>query len=151
MSRAAVWAATLGPVGWWPVGPGTLASAAIAAAWWWASPSRAITLAAAAAIGLVGTFTASVADRELGRDDGRIVIDEAAGMALALVGVPAGLTGAAVAFVLFRALDIGKPPPVSWCERVAGGAGVMLDDVVAGVLAALLGAAAFATGAALGG
>ena len=144
MSRAAVWAATLGPVGWWPLGPGTLASALVAVAWWWTSPARAVTLAAAAALALVGTFAAGVADRELGPDDGRIVIDEGAGMALALVGVPAGLAGAAVAFVLFRLLDIGKPPPISWCESVRGGAGVMLDDVVAGAVAALLGAAAFA-------
>lgn len=144
MNRAAVWAATLGPVGWCPLGPGTLASALVTLAWWWASSSRAITLAAAAAIALVGTLAAGVGDRELGRDDGRIVIDEAAGMAFALVGVPAGLAGAAVAFALFRALDIGKPPPISWCETVRGGAGVMLDDVVAGGLAALLGAIAFA-------
>ncbi len=65
-------------------------------------------------------------------------------MALALCGVPPGLGGCLVALVLFRALDIGKPPPVSWCESVPGGAGVMLDDVVAGGIAALLGAAAFA-------
>ncbi|HYO45730.1 MAG TPA: phosphatidylglycerophosphatase A [Gemmatimonadota bacterium] len=144
MTRAAVWAATLGPVGWWPLGPGTLASALVAAAWWWTSPTRAVTLAAAAAIALVGTLAAGVADRELGPDDGRIVIDEAAGMALALVGAPAGLAGAAVAFALFRLLDIGKPPPISWCEAVRGGVGVMLDDVVAGAVAALLTAATFA-------
>lgn len=144
LSRLAVWAAMLGPVGWWPLGPGTLASALVATAWWWFSPSRVTTLAAAAAIGLAGTLAAGVADRELGPDDGRIVIDEAAGMALALAGVPAGLVGAAVAFALFRLLDIAKPPPVSWCESLPGGPGVMLDDVVAGGLAALLGAAAFA-------
>jgi phosphatidylglycerophosphatase A len=72
-------------------------------------------------------------------------------MAFALVGVPAGLAGAVVAFALFRILDIAKPPPVSWCEEVRGGPGVMLDDVAAGVLAALLGAAAFATWPALAG
>jgi phosphatidylglycerophosphatase A len=65
-------------------------------------------------------------------------------MALALTGVPAGLPGCLVAFALFRALDIGKPPPVAWCESVPGGAGVMLDDVVAGGAAALIGAAVFA-------
>ena len=143
MSRAAVWIATLGPVGWWPVGSGTLASALVAAAWWWASPSRWITLTAAAAIAVLGTLAASVADRELGSDDGRIVIDEAAGMTLALAGVPVGVTGAVVAFALFRLLDIGKPPPISWSERVPGGAGVMLDDMVAGGVAAMLGTIAF--------
>ena len=144
MNRAAVWVATLGPVGWWPAGPGTLASALVALGWWWADPSRAVALAVAAALSTVGFLAAGAADRDLGSDDGRIVIDEAAGMALALGGVPSGLPGCLVAFALFRALDIGKPPPVSWCESVPGGAGVMLDDVVAGGIAALLGAAAFA-------
>jgi phosphatidylglycerophosphatase A len=65
--------------------------------------------------------------------------------------VPAGGAGAAVAFALFRILDIAKPPPVSWCEAVPGGPGVMLDDVIAGVLAALMGAAAFAAWPALAG
>jgi phosphatidylglycerophosphatase A len=144
VNRAAVWVATLGPVGWWPAGPGTLASALVGLAWWWAEPSRALALAAAAALSVVGLLVAGAADRDLGRDDGRIVIDEAAGMALALSGVPSGLPGCLVAFALFRALDIGKPPPVSWCESVPGGAGVMLDDVVAGGIAALLGVSAFA-------
>lgn len=143
MSRAAVWLATLGPVGWWPAGPGTLASAIVAAAWWWASPPRVVTLVAALALAAIGIPAADAAERRLGADDGRIVIDEVAGMALALVGVPAGVAGAAVAFVLFRALDIGKPPPVSWCERARGGAGVMLDDVAAGLLAAGIGAVLF--------
>lgn len=151
MSRPALWLATLGPVGWWPAGPGTLASALVALTWWWAAPSRAWTLAAAAALTVLGLLTAGAADRELGPDDGRIVIDEAAGMALALAGVPPGLPGCLGALALFRALDIGKPPPVSWCESVPGGTGVMLDDVVAGLVAALLGAGAFALWPALAG
>lgn len=150
MSRAATWIATLGPVGWWPVGPGTLASLAVAGAWWWAAPSRGVTLVAAAVLTAIGTLAATLAERRLGPDDGRIVIDEAAGMTLALTGVPAGPVGAAVAFLLFRALDIGKPPPVSWCERTRGGAGVMLDDVVAGALAAGIGAILFRVLPALG-
>jgi phosphatidylglycerophosphatase A len=72
------------------------------------------------------------------------VIDEVAGMALALAAVPRTLTGVVVAFALFRLFDIAKPPPVSWCEGVSGGAGVMLDDVVAGALAFLVAAAGFA-------
>ena len=151
MSRVGVWTATLGPVGFWPLGPGTLASAVVAAAWWWTAPSRAVTLAAAAIVGVVGTVAAGSAERELGPDDGRIVIDEAAGMAVALAGVPHGLNGALAAFALFRAFDIAKPPPVSWCERVGGGPGVVLDDVVAGLMAALLAAAVFAAWPALAG
>lgn len=136
MSRAGVWAATLGPVGWWPAGPGTLASGLTAAVWWWASPSRAATLIAAAAVALAGTLAAGVADRALGPDDGRIVIDEVAGMALALAAVPRTLPGVLVAFVLFRLFDIAKPPPIRTIDaRLKNGVGVMLDDLVAAALA----------------
>jgi phosphatidylglycerophosphatase A len=144
MSRVGVWIATLGPLGWWPFGPGTLTAALVTACWWWAAPSRLAIVVAAGALVVVGTLAAGSAERALGPDDGRIVIDEAAGMALALAGVPHGPAAAVLAFVSFRVLDIAKPPPVSWCERVRGGPGVMLDDVVAGLAAALIGAAAFA-------
>jgi phosphatidylglycerophosphatase A len=110
-----------------------------------------VTLVAAGAITLAGTLAAGAADRVLGPDDGRIVIDEVAGMALALAAVPRSLPGVVVAFLLFRFFDIVKPPPVSWCESVSGGAGVMLDDVVAGALAFLVAAAGFALWPALAG
>jgi phosphatidylglycerophosphatase A len=80
--------------------------------------------------------------RELPRSDepdpGWIVIDEAAGMWLALVGLPGfGWLGAAAAFALFRLLDVAKPGPVGWADRRGGVAGVMLDDLIAGALAAV--------------
>lgn len=79
--------------------------------------------------------------RELPRsgapDPGWIVIDEAAGMWLALAGLPGfGWAGAALAFALFRLLDVAKPGPVGWADRRGGAAGVMLDDLIAGALAA---------------
>jgi phosphatidylglycerophosphatase A len=80
--------------------------------------------------------------RELERtpesDPGWIVIDEAAGMWLALVGLPAfGWAGVAAAFALFRLFDIAKPGPVGWADRQGGATGVMLDDLIAGALAVL--------------
>jgi phosphatidylglycerophosphatase A len=67
-----------------------------------------------------------------------VVIDEAAGMWVALAGLSAfGWAGVATAFVLFRLFDIAKPGPVGWADRQGGATGVMLDDLVAGVLAAL--------------
>lgn len=84
--------------------------------------------------------------RELERaaepDPGWIVIDEAAGMWVALAGLPAfGWAGAAAAFALFRLFDIAKPGPVGWADRQGGATGVMLDDVIAGAFAALVVAA----------
>jgi phosphatidylglycerophosphatase A len=70
------------------------------------------------------------------RDPGFIVIDEVAGMLLALAFAPFTWWGYALAFVLFRIADIVKPFPADWCDReVHGGLGVMLDDLVAGLYA----------------
>lgn len=69
-------------------------------------------------------------------DAGWIVVDEAAGQWLALAGLATlSLTGLAAAFLLFRALDILKPWPVSWADRRKDALGIMLDDLVAGALA----------------
>jgi phosphatidylglycerophosphatase A len=69
-----------------------------------------------------------------GRDDPQeVVIDEVAGQWLALAAAPPSLAGYAIGFMLFRAFDILKPFPASWCERrLGGGLGVMADDMVAG-------------------
>lgn len=74
-------------------------------------------------------------------DDPRITIDEVCGMLAAsiLLPRPPTLWGAllvlGLAFLLFRLLDILKPPPVSLMERLPGGWGVMGDDIVAGIMA----------------
>lgn len=148
MSRLARWVATVGPIGHWPAGPGTLASAAVALLWWQVpAPVWAWGLGTAV-VTLVGVSAASRAERELGADDGRIVIDEVAGMGVAAVAVPHDATGAAVAFVLFRILDIAKPPPLGRLHAIPGGWGVVADDVAAGAGAALLAALGYAlTGA----
>ena len=111
----------------------------------------------------LGVWAAGAVEEWFGRaDDGRVVIDEVAGQLIALApvvalhGIPLGriylpglepLFGAGVdawwalvvtAFVAFRWFDIRKPGPVRWAEqRFEGGVGVMADDLVAGVLAAI--------------
>lgn len=135
MTRLSVAVATLGPVGWWPLGPGTLASALVAPLWLLPVPWAAwLAVVGAAMVG--GTAAADRAETVLGHDDGRIVIDEVVGMGLALLATPRTWAGVGIAFLLFRFLDIAKPPPVGRLQRVRGGWGVMLDDVAAGVLAA---------------
>lgn len=82
-------------------------------------------------------------------DPSEIVIDEVAGMWLALwpvslgaamrgVDVTALWPGWVVAFLAFRAFDIWKPGPVGWADRLHTPLGLMLDDVIAGVMAALV-------------
>lgn len=72
-------------------------------------------------------------------DPGSIVVDEVVGQWLTLVLVPPDLIAYAIGFALFRAFDVIKPWPISALDRrVKGGLGVMLDDLLAGALAAIL-------------
>lgn len=135
MTGWAVPVATLGPVGRWPWGPGTLASALVALVWLVGWPVWAWA-GVVAVLTVVGVVAGDRAEAFLGHDDGRIVIDEVAGMGIALLAAPRTWIGASAAFLLFRLLDIAKPPPLGRLQDVRGGAGVMLDDVAAGVLAA---------------
>lgn len=69
------------------------------------------------------------------KDSGKIVIDEAAGMMIALLFLPMEPAYMAAAFVTFRLFDIFKPFPIRAAERVASPSGVVLDDVIAGIYA----------------
>ena len=73
------------------------------------------------------------------KDPSQIVIDEFAGYFVSLLGVGSSLAHLLLAFVLFRIFDISKLPPVKQLERLPRGYGIMLDDVAAGVYAALCG------------
>ncbi len=86
---------------------------------------------------VVGTVTASRAEEILHeQDSGKIVIDEIAGMYITMLFVPAGLVSLLIGFVCFRFFDILKPYPISYIDKnIHGGTGVMLDDVLAAVLA----------------
>ncbi|XXK21059.1 phosphatidylglycerophosphatase A [Arenicellales bacterium nBUS_48] len=67
-------------------------------------------------------------------DDPKIVIDEIAGIMVALAWVPPSAIALAAGFILFRLLDIIKPPPINWVDRrVKGGLGIVLDDLIAGL------------------
>jgi len=89
---------------------------------------------------LIGFYAVRQVLRETpDQDPGWIVVDEAAGMLIALAGLSMGASiwGVLIAFGLFRAFDILKPWPISWADQQEGAFGVMLDDIVAGALAAL--------------
>ena len=119
----------------------------------------ALLLAAVAALYALGYWaTKAAAFGHGGLERSEIVVDEVVGQWIALLPLSFGLwhagappqvfpwPGWVAAFLLFRLFDLWKPWPVSWARRREGPAGVMLDDVLAGLMAgaatALLGAAA---------
>ena len=119
--------------------PGTVASAATAAVLWLLALSTPARVAALIVVTVAGTWAAHEAERALGaRDPGAIVVDEVAGMTLAVLTLPLTAGALAVAFVLFRIFDILKPFPAGAAQRLPGGFGVMVDDLVAGAYALAL-------------
>lgn len=89
---------------------------------------------------VVGIWICDVAAKKLGEHDfGGIVWDEIAGLLITMWAVPPTWQNVGLGFVLFRFFDIVKPWPIKWADRkVQGGFGIMLDDVLAGVFAAIL-------------
>jgi phosphatidylglycerophosphatase A len=84
----------------------------------------------------VGIRAAGLVAQELGDEDPScVVIDEVAGQMLAFTGIPLHWKSLLLAFILFRVFDIWKPPPLKRLEQIPGGAGIMLDDIGAGVYA----------------
>jgi len=70
-----------------------------------------------------------------GKDPGPVVIDEAAGLLVTMLGIAAGPWQLAAGFFLFRVMDVIKPPPARMLEGLPGGFGVVADDLMAGVYA----------------
>jgi phosphatidylglycerophosphatase A len=86
---------------------------------------------------LVGIWACGRTGAELGvHDHSAIVWDEVVGFLIAMTAAPAGWPWLLAGFALFRLFDIWKPWPIGWVDsRVKGGLGVMLDDVLAGLMA----------------
>ncbi len=81
------------------------------------------------------------------KDPGAVVIDEMAGFCITMTLVPVTPVTLVAGFLAFRCFDILKPFPVCWFEDTfSGGAGIVLDDLMAGVLAAFLLKAIYLTG-----
>jgi len=90
-------------------------------------------------ITVVGFWICDIAARDMQvHDHGAIVWDEVAGMLITMIAAPVGLLPLVVGFALFRFFDIIKPWPIKLLDRhVEGGFGIMIDDVLAGVFAAI--------------
>ena len=143
--RAPLWAtliATFGGMGRLHPGPGTWASAATVLIWAAAAYlvppvlQAPIAIALAVLVTLIGIPAATrVARASATKDPQFVVIDEVAGQLIALIAVPLTWKAFLAGFILFRAFDIMKPPPVRQLERLPEGTGIVLDDVAAGIFA----------------
>ena len=128
--------------GFLPKAPGTWGSVVGLLVWWWllAPLDWLVQLGVAAATFVLGCWVVErVTRRYKCHDDPAIVIDEIVGIWIALLGIGQSWILALAGFVLFRLLDIAKPWPIGLADRqVPGGFGVMLDDLVAGVLVVIV-------------
>jgi len=143
-ARKTAWAWVIGTffgIGRLKPGPGTWASLATVGLWRAFAPFAdghqiSAAIVAAALVTAAGVPAATRVARESGRKDpGFVVIDEVAGQLIALIGAPLDWKTLLASLILFRAFDIVKPPPLRRLEDVPEGAGIVLDDVGAGLYA----------------
>src|SRR5216683_3135969 len=123
-------------------GPGTWGSLATVLVWALASSRIPVanrawaTIIAAAAVIIIGIPAATRVARSSGLKDPQfVVIDEVAGQLLALIAVPLAWKTFLAGLILFRVFDILKPPPVRQLESLPEGAGIVVDDLGAGLYA----------------
>jgi phosphatidylglycerophosphatase A len=140
VTRLALFLATAGYSGYFPIAPGTVGSAVglivYLLVWWTRSPILEVALIVATFA--LGTWAATRAERFFGGiDPGPVVIDEVLGMLVTLAFIPAGWPAMIAGFVIFRVFDVIKPFPADRLEKLHGGFGIMADDAMAGVYANL--------------
>ncbi|HEY4196049.1 MAG TPA: phosphatidylglycerophosphatase A [Mucilaginibacter sp.] len=128
-------------IGYIGKGAGTVAAVACSVCWYLAYrngyqpiPSLIITIL----ITLLGIWSSNVVSNIWGKDPARVVIDEVAGMCISLLFVPVTIKYVIAALILFRFFDIAKPLFIRKLEKLPGGWGIMLDDVLAGIYANIL-------------
>ena len=143
-NAAAFTIATWFGCGYFPWGPGTAGSlTALAIAWlmnFYVGATASNFGEMAGLITLPAMWAADVAARVSARKDPQcVVVDEVAGQWLALAGAwRLNWISWVTALVLFRLFDIWKPPPVRQLEKLRGGVGIVADDLMAGIYAAIV-------------
>jgi phosphatidylglycerophosphatase A len=140
MPRIAVFVCSFGYIGFFPIAPGTVGSAAGVLVYllfrWAGIPYFELPVI----VGLfgLGILFGAASEKALGSvDPGPVVIDEVMGMLMTLFLVPVNWTGMLAGFLLFRVLDVVKPYPAQKLERLPGGLGIMADDAMAAIYANL--------------
>jgi len=133
--------ATCGYVGLLPVAPGTfgtLAALPLAYALSWTGSPLIVGFVLALLI-VMGIWAAGMVEEMSGRiDPSLVVVDEVVGFLVTVAFLPPLPLLYLAGFLLFRLLDITKPPPARWAEKFPGGLGIMADDLVAGLYGNLI-------------
>ncbi|HRD06878.1 MAG: phosphatidylglycerophosphatase A [Saprospiraceae bacterium] len=139
--------ATFGGFGYLPLAPGTWGSLAAAIVYLvigsFFSTQASFTyiiIFLAALTYFSGVWSVKKVQKEWGSDPSKVVIDEACGIFVTMLPVAFSWTNAAIGFVLFRIFDIWKPLGIRKIDQIKseGGHSVMLDDVAAGIYAAVV-------------
>ena len=128
-------------VGRLPIAPGTWGSLIALICWYIIKPaiSDPLFLLITGGIFFMGIATSEIMARELSeKDPQEIVIDEWVGMWVSLYLVQHDFLWGLATFFIFRMFDIFKPGPIYEMDQMEGGIGIMMDDVVAGIITCLL-------------
>ena len=126
-------------IGFFPLAPGTVTSvvAVIAYVYIPALHSTPLLLSLVIIALVLGIWSGRIMEDEYGNDPSIVTIDELAGQWLALAALPAGWLPVLLSLFFFRLFDIAKPGPVDAAQRLPGGWGIMVDDLLAGFFANL--------------
>lgn len=133
--------ATFFNIGKSPKAPGTVATVATIPIWYLLTQLGPIVyMAVTFILVILGIYAAQVFEKQSGTQDSQeIVIDEVVGFLVTMTWLPVTWQSVALGFLIFRALDITKPPPIRQLEqKVKGGLGVMIDDIAAGVIGSIV-------------
>ncbi|HEY2580540.1 MAG TPA: phosphatidylglycerophosphatase A [Mucilaginibacter sp.] len=129
-------------IGYIGKGVGTIAAAVCCICWYiaWGDgyPPLLLSVLITIVITLAGVWSAGIVEQVWGKDPGRVVIDEVAGMCISLLFLPVHVKYLLCAFILFRFFDILKPLYIRKAESLPGGWGIMMDDVLAGIYTNIL-------------
>ncbi|MEM7402892.1 MAG: phosphatidylglycerophosphatase A [Myxococcota bacterium] len=142
-ASTAYWLAVFGGAGLSPHAPGTVGTLASFVLWgpllWLQLTPFLFTLIALLTTAVAIWASHKTAQQLGGGDPQQIVIDEVAGQGIALIGCPPSIWAVVCCFALFRLFDAIKPWPICWLDRnMHGGLGIVLDDVAAGICAAIV-------------
>jgi len=123
--------------GYFPIAPATVTSAFVAVGAYFLAPFPLWHGLAAVAVFFIGVPIATDLEKEWGKDPGRVTIDEVVGTLVTFFWLPVSVVGVVAGFFIWRFFDIVKLPFIDRSQRLPGGWGIMIDDLLAGICANL--------------